>query len=100
LLPVALPDAVVRELFRRTEANEGYRLSVDLEKQTITDELGLALSFDIDPFRKQALLKGLDDIGLSLQHDGEISAFEKAHPTHATLYDPAAVDLKHYAKGG
>jgi len=100
VLPVSLADAVVRELFRRTEASEGYRLSVDLEKQTINDENGLALSFEIDPFRKQALLKGLDDIGLSLQYDAEIAAFEKSRPTQVVLYDPAAVDLKHYAEGG
>ena len=100
VLPVSLADAEVRELFRRTEASEGYRLSVDLEKQTINDENGLALSFEIDPFRKQALLKGLDDIGLSLQHHAEIAAFEKSRPTQAVLYDPAAVDLKHYSDGG
>ena len=99
VLPAALPDADVRELFRRTEENDGYRLSVDLEKQTITDEMGLRLSFDIDPFRKTTLLKGLDDIGLTLQHDAAIAAFEKSRPTHAVLYDPAAVDLKHYTAG-
>ena len=98
VLPVSLADAEVRELFRRTEASEGYRLSVDLEKQTINDENGLALSFEIDPFRKHALLKGLDDIGLSLQYDAEIAAFEKTRPTQAVLYDPAAVDLKHYSR--
>lgn len=99
VLPVALADAEVRELFKRSEASEGYRLSVDLEKQSITDENGLALTFEIDPFRKNALLKGLDDIGLSLQHETKISAFEKSHATRAVLYDSSAVDLKHYSNG-
>lgn len=96
VLPAALPDADVQELFRRTEGNEGYRLSIDLEKQTIADENGLRLSFDIDPFRKQALLNGLDDIGLTLQHGAQIAAFEKSRPARVVLYDPAAVDLKFF----
>lgn len=93
ILPVTLPDAEVDELFRRTEQNEGYRLAVNLESVTITDEFGLRLAFTIDPFRKQALLKGLDEIGLTLEHEERIGAFEKAHPTAAVMYDPVDVQV-------
>jgi len=93
VLPVALADAEVDELFRRTEAKEGYRLSVDLEKQTVADNQGLRFTFKIDPARKDALLKGLDEIGLSLQHEAKIAAYEKQRRPHAEMVDPAAVDL-------
>jgi 3-isopropylmalate/(R)-2-methylmalate dehydratase small subunit len=86
ILPVALPDPQVDELFRRAEAQPGYRLSVDLPNQTITDDQGLRLHFDIDDFRKQVLLEGLDDIGLTLKHEAEIAAFEKARHPSASLY--------------
>jgi len=94
ILPVALPDAQVDELFRRTEQKIGYRLTVDLPKQTISDELGLKFTFEIDPFRKETLLKGLDDIGMSLQHDAEIAAYERRSKPSAEMY--AAVDVKFY----
>ncbi|MGH9862790.1 MAG: 3-isopropylmalate dehydratase small subunit [Candidatus Acidiferrales bacterium] len=98
ILPVTLRTADVDELFRRAEATEGYRLSVDLETQTISDERGLLLTFDIDPFRKQALLKGLDDIGLTLQQEDRISAYERAHQPRVVLYDSASVDVKFASK--
>ncbi len=93
LLPVTLPDPQVDELFRRTEQNESYRLTVNLERQTITDELGLKLTFPIDPFRKEKLLKGMDDIGLTLQHEDTIAAYEKKYSPSAVIYDASAVDL-------
>ena len=93
VLPVTLRDAEVDDLFRRTEAEEGYRLAVDLEKQTVTDDQGLRLEFKIDPARKEALLKGLDEIGLSLQHADKITAYEKQRQPRAEMYDPAGVDL-------
>ena len=93
LLPVTLPDAQVDDLFRRAQQNEGYRLTVDLERQTITDESGLKLTFAIDPFRKERLLKGLDDIGMTLQHDDKIAAYEKKYSPSARIYDESAVDL-------
>jgi 3-isopropylmalate/(R)-2-methylmalate dehydratase small subunit len=98
ILPVTLPDVQVDELFARTEKNEGYRLTVDLENQVVTDAMGLGFSFSVDPFRKQCLMKGLDDIGLTLEHEAEISAFEKSHPLHATMYKQ--VDVKHYNHPG
>ncbi|MFB3154394.1 MAG: 3-isopropylmalate dehydratase small subunit [Candidatus Acidiferrales bacterium] len=90
ILPVTLRDADVDDLFQRTEQTEGYRLTVDLEKQTIAND-GLELSFAIEPSRKHALLKGLDEIGQSLQHTDKIAAFEQAHPTQAVMHDPVDV---------
>ena len=90
ILPVTLRDAEVDDLFQRTEQTEGYRLTVDLEKQTIAND-GLELSFAIEPSHKHALLKGLDEIGQSLQHTDKIAAFEKAHPTRAVMHDPVDV---------
>ncbi len=86
LLPVTLPDAEVDELFRRTEKNEGYRLAVDLARQTIADDQGLRLNFSVDPFRRECLLKGLDDIGLTLRFEDRITAYEKSHHPRAVLY--------------
>ena len=97
VLPVQLADAQVDELFRRTYAREGYNLLVDLEKQTVADDSGLLCNFEIDPFRKYALQKGLDEIGLSLEHDAKIAAYERQRNPQAPLYDPACVDFKIFA---
>jgi 3-isopropylmalate/(R)-2-methylmalate dehydratase small subunit len=84
----------VDELFRRAEAEKGYTLTVDLPNQTISDSYGHVVKFDIAASRKEVLLKGLDDIGTSLQHAAAIDAYEKAHPGTATMYEP--VDVKYY----
>ncbi|GAB2691859.1 3-isopropylmalate dehydratase small subunit [Paenibacillus thermoaerophilus] len=76
ILPIKLSEEQVEELFQRTAANEGYKLTVDLENKTITDDLGLNISFDLDEHRRQFLLLGLDDIGLTLQHEDKIAAYE------------------------
>ncbi len=88
VLVVKLPDAQVEELFQRTEKHEGYRLTVDLENQTLTDDLGLSLSFQIDPFRRECLLKGLDDIGLTLRFADRITAYEESRRPAAVMYEP------------
>jgi 3-isopropylmalate/(R)-2-methylmalate dehydratase small subunit len=93
ILPLTLPDPQVDELFLRTERNPGYRLAVDLEKQILTDEAGLRLAFTIDPFRKQSLLKGLDEIGLTLEQETRIAAFEQSHPPGAVMYEPVDVEI-------
>src|SRR5712692_2844459 len=62
ILPVSLSDVQVEELFHRVEEHEGYRLSADLPSQSLSDESGLKLSFEIGAFLKEILLKGLDDI--------------------------------------
>ncbi len=92
ILPVQLSDVQVDDLFKRAEKQEGYRLTVDLENQLVTDDAGLRIPFDIDAFRKKCLLKGLDDIGLTLEHEPDISAYEKSNPKSAPMYDP--VDVK------
>jgi 3-isopropylmalate/(R)-2-methylmalate dehydratase small subunit len=79
ILPIKLSEEQVEELFRRTAANEGYQLTVDLENKTISDSIGLNISFDLDEHRRQFLLLGLDDIGLTLQHEALIAAYEAKH---------------------
>ena len=86
ILPVTLPDDQIDEIFRRVEANAGYKITVDLESQTVRDELGLELSFAVDPFRRECLLNRLDDIGLSLRHEDRIAAYEREHEPKAVLY--------------
>ncbi|GHO94550.1 3-isopropylmalate dehydratase small subunit [Reticulibacter mediterranei] len=76
ILPVTLDESIVEELFAEVEATVGYRLSVDLEAQTVTTPSGRVLRFDIDSFKKQALLQGLDNIGWTLSHDDDISTYE------------------------
>ena len=77
LLPIVLDEEIVDQLFRETEAQEGYQLTVDLESQTISRPSGETTSFTVDPFRKHCLLNGLDDIGLTLQHVADIKTYEK-----------------------
>ena len=79
LLPVMLDAAEVDTIIARAQEIQGYELTVDLEAQQVTDGHGLAASFDIDPFRKENLVKGLDDIGLTLQNEAAIDAFESAN---------------------
>jgi len=86
LLPVVLPEAQVDELFRRTQATVGYKLTVDLPSQTVRDDQRLDFHFDITPFRKQVLLEGLDDISLTLKHSPAIAAYEASHRPAVTLY--------------
>jgi 3-isopropylmalate/(R)-2-methylmalate dehydratase small subunit len=76
MLPVQLSEEDVEELFQRASSNPEYELTVDLERQWVTDDLGLRLSFEVDPFRRECLLKGLDDIGLTLQHEDKIREHE------------------------
>ncbi len=95
-LPAILTEAEVDELFRRTESEAGYSLSLDLPNQTVSDNYGLVYKFEIAPSRKEVLLKGLDDIAQSLQHGAKIDAYEKTHAATATMYE--AVDVKNYSE--
>ncbi len=79
LLLIKLDSKIVDHLFRETETNEGYRIAVDLEQQTVTTPSGDTFSFDIDSHRKHCMMNGLDDIGLTLGHADEIKAFETRH---------------------
>ncbi|MGH7230577.1 MAG: 3-isopropylmalate dehydratase small subunit [Nitrospiraceae bacterium] len=74
ILPVVLKADEIQALFEAS-AKEGYQLTVDLAAQTVVTE-GISYRFETDPFRKDCLLKGLDSIGLSLQHDVQISSYE------------------------
>lgn len=78
ILPIRLSEEQVEDLFQRTAATEGYQLTVDLENKKIVDNAGLEINFDLDEHRRQFLLQGLDDIGLTLQHEDKISAYEAA----------------------
>jgi len=80
LLPVVLPENLVRQLLDRAAAEPGYTLTIDLENQTVADARDTLAAFDIDPSVKHRLLHGLDDIGLTLQNVDDISAFEKRRP--------------------
>jgi 3-isopropylmalate/(R)-2-methylmalate dehydratase small subunit len=86
LLPITLPEERMDELFRRAEANIGYTLAVDLPSQTVRDERGFTAHFEIAPFRKQVLLEGLDDIGITLKYAPAIAAYEASHQPALTLY--------------
>jgi len=77
ILPVELSDAQVEKLFRDVDATPGYRLTIDLARQTVTTPGGETLGFEVDSFRRHCLLEGLDDIGLTLQHVEEIKAYEQ-----------------------
>ncbi|MCL7939414.1 3-isopropylmalate dehydratase small subunit [Halomonas sp. ATCH28] len=79
LLLVTLPEESVDRLFAEVEANEGYRLDVDLENQRVITPSGEILEFEVDEFRKHCLLEGLDDIGLTLKDEDAIRAFEEKH---------------------
>jgi 3-isopropylmalate/(R)-2-methylmalate dehydratase small subunit len=83
MLPIRLDEAQVDEFFRRAAATKGYQLTVSLEDCTIRDSQGLNVKFDVDAFRRHCLLNGLDDIGLTLQNEDKITAYEKSHPDAA-----------------
>ncbi|MEZ6134725.1 MAG: 3-isopropylmalate dehydratase small subunit [Pirellulaceae bacterium] len=79
VLPVKLPEAVIDDLFERTQSHGTYELEVDLETCFITDSHGLSLEFEVQPFRRHCLLNGLDDIALTLENEEKITAYEHAH---------------------
>ena len=76
LLTVVLPEAQVATIMKRAQQVDGYRASVDLEKLQVRDDSGFSVSFTMDDFNRRCLLEGLDDIGLTLQHEAEISTYE------------------------
>lgn len=80
LLPVAVPENLVRQILDRAEREPGYTVTIDLEHQTVSDQADTLSTFDIDPSVKHRLLNGLDDIGLTLRHVSDIEAFEQRRP--------------------
>ena len=83
VLPVVLPEDVVKKILANAEADPGYKLHVDLETQRVWDENEeIIATFDIEPFRRHCMLNGLDDIGLTLEHVDKIAAFESGRSKH------------------
>ena len=79
ILPVRLSEEMVEQLFTRTAENDAYQLTADLHTCTISDAHGFTTPFEVEPFRRHCLLNGLDDIGLTLEYEDKISAYEADH---------------------
>lgn len=79
MLPITLTPEQVQEIMRRAKQQEGYELTVDLERQTIEDSQGLSILFVVSEFQRHCLLEGLDDIGLTLRYKDLIGAYEVSH---------------------
>ena len=79
MLPITLTTEQVQEIMRRAKQQEGYELTVDLERQTVEDSQGLSILFVVSEFQRYCLLEGLDDIGLTLRHEDLISEYELSH---------------------
>ena len=76
---VRLSESEVETLLRNAQTIPGYKLTVSLQDQTVTDDRGFKATFEVDPFRKYCLLEGLDDIGLTLRHAAELDKYETKH---------------------
>ena len=85
LLTVRLTDEQVAEIMRRATETENYQLTVDLENLRVDDGQGFTATFAMDEFSRHCLLNGLDDIGLTLQHEAKIAAYEAGHPMGAEM---------------
>ena len=83
LLPIVLDIASIDNLFQAVTATPGYHLKIDLEQQSIIAPNGVVYRFEVDAFRKNCLLNGLDDIGLTLQHVRKIKEYEARHKLEA-----------------
>jgi 3-isopropylmalate/(R)-2-methylmalate dehydratase small subunit len=77
LLPVVLSDSEVDTIMARALRGSGYKVTIDLESQTVTDSQGLNASFEVDPFRKNSMMEGLDDVGMTLDLGEAIDSFEE-----------------------
>jgi 3-isopropylmalate/(R)-2-methylmalate dehydratase small subunit len=95
ILPAILSEEEVDRLFKATEREEHYSLSIDLPNQTVSDNHGLTYKFEIEPSRKEILLEGLDDIGTTMRYAKSIDSYEASHRRTATMFD--AVDVKNYS---
>ncbi len=79
IILVRLSDADVENLMQRCTANPKHLITINLEAQTVTDDQGFQATFEIDHFRKECLLNGWDDIGLTLRHEADLNRFEAKH---------------------
>jgi 3-isopropylmalate/(R)-2-methylmalate dehydratase small subunit len=84
-LTVRLTEDEAAEVMRRAREIDDYQLTIDLEKCEVRDELGFSARFPVDEFVRHCLLNGLDDIGLTLQHEAEIASYEARHPAPTAL---------------
>ncbi|MEX1030186.1 MAG: 3-isopropylmalate dehydratase small subunit [Paenibacillaceae bacterium] len=82
ILPVILSEEYVEKLFQSTYTDADYQIAVDLVSQTVTDNLGLNVSFEANSYRKECLLEGLDDISISLEHLLKIDDYENNIPDY------------------
>ena len=82
MLPIALSEGEVARISGRAQYAESYTLTVDLERQEITDDAGLSIDFLIGEFQRYCLMEGLDDIGLTLRHEADIEAYEARKQIH------------------
>jgi 3-isopropylmalate/(R)-2-methylmalate dehydratase small subunit len=85
---VLLQENEAAELMRRAREIKDYELTVDLERCEVRDDQGFKAKFPVDEFVRHCLLNGLDDIGLTLQHEAEISTYEQLHPAPSALQTP------------
>lgn len=83
ILPVVLKEDEVQALFQSVVGQPGYHLTVDLGAQTVSTPEGARYRFDVDPFRKDCLYRGLDSIGLTLQHEAAIAEYETRRKAEA-----------------
>ncbi len=90
LLNVVLGDEQVAEIMGCAKKIDGYELTVDLETLRVEDRRAFGASFTMDDFSRHCLLNGLDDIGLTLQHEAQIAAYEQSHPVRAEMKSIAA----------
>jgi 3-isopropylmalate/(R)-2-methylmalate dehydratase small subunit len=88
-LTVRLSDDEVAQVMRNAQGIDDYRVTIDLEQCEVRDDQGFRAKFPIDDFVRHCLLNGLDDIGLTLQHESEIASYEAAHPVPAVLNAPS-----------
>ncbi len=79
ILLITLSEDQINTLLQRAKQHEGYKLTVSLEDNTIADDYGFSATFQVDPFRRDCLLQGLDDIGLTLRYKDNIDKFEQQH---------------------
>jgi 3-isopropylmalate/(R)-2-methylmalate dehydratase small subunit len=83
ILPVTLPEEAIQQIIKRAQDDPGFKITVDLERRVVEDDGGHSLPFEVDDFRRKCLLEGLDDIGLSLQYEDAILAYERKHAVGA-----------------
>jgi 3-isopropylmalate/(R)-2-methylmalate dehydratase small subunit len=91
VLAVVLTEQEVAELFRRAQEIPQYQAKVDLEQLRVSDERGFSAAFTIDDFTRHCLLEGLDDIGLTMQHESDIAAYETRHPLPSSIKQHSAL---------